>query len=217
MKNIKNIKKILSGASLVLLLSVISTSAVKAMGTLEPQGEAGDDTHKSLEDFLSKLNNFTYTPTAASSPFSVPGSVTASFPTLTEIYDLLEDENADLIPANIAQGVTIFGIEGELAAGSSQRLEWSADSPDSNLYDADDYCSDLVEGGNSDWSLPSVVELYEGYFEESLPLYNTESYWSSEEVGSEGEQAYTMNPDDGQIGLSHPDFDVIDFSCVREI
>jgi len=211
----KFLKSILSKTSFVLLVTVLSSVGVKAMGTLEPQGEAGDDTHKSLKDLLNKLNDYTYTPGATSSPFATPGMVTATFPTLTEIYDLLESEDADLIPTNLAQGVTIFGVDGTLVAAASPRLQWSADSVNANFGDAGAYCDDLDEASETDWRLPTVLELYEGYFDESLPNYNSQPYWAEHPISSGG-SSFLVSPNGDDISIVGDSGDQ-DFVCVRTI
>lgn len=212
----KFLKSILSKATFVLMVTALSAVGVKAVGTLEPQGEAGDDTHKSLKDLLDKLTDFNNTPAATSSPFVTPGVVTASFPTLTEIYALLEDEDADLIPSNIRQGVTIFGVDGSLVGGAAPSLHWSVDSANVEIYYAQIYCDDLDESGETDWRLPTVPELYEGYFDGTLPNFASQPYWAfnpGDPLSSNGSY-YQVNPSNG-------DFTILgnvdgDFVCVRQ-
>lgn len=211
----KFLKTFLSKASFVLLVTALSAVGVKAVGTLEPQGEAGDDTHKSLKDLLNKLTNFNNVPAATSSPFVTPGVVTATFPTLSEIYALLEDEDADLIPSNIAQGVTIFGVDGVLVPANSlrlQTLEWSADSANDDHTNAYNYCDALSEAGQTDWRLPTVKELHNGYFDASLPDYSSSPYWSNDFAS--GGFVIVVNPANGETVYSD-EFSVEDFVCVR--
>lgn len=214
----KFLKTFLSKASFVLLVTALSAVGVKAVGTLEPQGEAGDDTHKSLKDLLNKLTNFNNVPAATSSPFVTPGVVTATFPTLSEIYALLEDEDADLIPSNIAQGVTIFGVDGELVSAAGLRLsslEWSANSADTDHATAVTYCDTLDESGHTDWRLPSVKELYNGYFDSSLPNFSSSPYLTTD--FSSGGFVLLLNIGaDGNITY-RDQFSVEDFVCVRNI
>jgi len=184
----KSFKKIMSKTSFFLMITLLSSTVVKAIGTLEPQGDLADDTHKSLKDFLAKLNDFTYSPVATSSPFTTPGTVAASFPTLTEIYNLLESEDTDLVAENIANGTEIFGITGNLVAGGeiAVRNEWSnIASTDLGYYDAYDYCTDLDEDGNDDWELPKIGELYYGIESEELPEVSNK-YWSDDDDSGGG-------------------------------
>jgi hypothetical protein len=103
--------------TLAILITVLITStAVQAIGTLTPSGTAGDDTQYSLNDIYNKLSDFSNTYTEDSGTMTVPGTVSASFNTLSEIYALLEAEEADLVAGNIADGTTIFGVEGTLEA-----------------------------------------------------------------------------------------------------
>lgn len=214
----KLLKSFLSKASFVIMVTALSAVGVKAMGTLEPQGEAGDDTHKSLKDILNKLTDFSNTPEALSSPFATPGVAVASFPTLTEIYQLLEDEEADLIPANIRQGVTVFGVGGELVPATAIRLQWSADSADDTYINARNYCLALDEAGETDWRLPNITELFEGYFDGSLPDFaGTGRYWAWESGDGHNSSGSTfvVDPTDGSVYfVSIPDTN--DFTCVRD-
>ncbi len=110
------IKKIFITLSSALGAILLVTNATYAIGSLTPSGTAGDDTQYSLNDIYDKLSNFADTPTATSSPFTTPGSVLASFRTLTEVYNLLTAENSDLVAENIATGTTIFGVVGSLTS-----------------------------------------------------------------------------------------------------
>ncbi len=172
-------KKTLITIATTLSAILIVSTATYAIGSLTPTGTAGDDTQYSLNDIYDKLTNFTDTPTATSSPFTVPGSVSASFHTLSEIYSLLQSEDADLVAANIVTGTTIFGVEGTASAGSPN-LTWQTD-PTLSLcwsagqyeidngcsigngwtaegYGAVEYCQNLVAEGSSEWRLPTIQE-----------------------------------------------------------
>jgi hypothetical protein len=165
---------------------LVGTTAVYAAGTLTPTGTAGDDTHYSLKDIENKLTDFTATPTATSSPFTVPGSVSASFPTLTEIYDLLAAENSDLVAENVRDGIEVFGVTGNLVEGTPE-LEWSDEAPTAlNWDDAATYCAGTVDGSTG-WRLPTISELLVGIADdwivdgtENRFAFNT-NYWSGAE------------------------------------
>jgi hypothetical protein len=168
--------------TLSLAALLIVTSATYAIGTLTPQGTAGDDTHYTLNDIYNKLLNFTDTYTEGSGTLIVPGTVSATFNTLSDIYALLEAEEADLIPENIAEGVEIFGVEGTLSAGISFPTEWSADNPDGSVdwFTAMDYCDTLTEDEHTDWRLPSYIELVNAYLT-GVSGFADDYYWSSTE------------------------------------
>ncbi len=189
----KYMLKTLKYAIPAIIAIFISVGAVYAIGSLTPQGTAGDDTFYSLKDIKDKLTSFSDTPTATSSPFSVPGSVTASFPTLSEIYNLLLAEDSDLVAGNIADGVTIFGVEGTLL---NIRSEWSTDDQGPGAVDWTDTvaaCSALSENGHSDWELPTSIELTNAFLN-SVSGFSASSYWSSsEDIVSPLANAYVVN------------------------
>lgn len=111
--------------------------AVDAIGTLTPVGNPGDDTQYTLNDIHARLTDFQNgIPASTTSSFVVPGSVSASFYTLTEIYDLISAEGGDLVPENIADGIEIFGVMGTLSSGSPAEYQ-SVDSTVSLCWDAD--------------------------------------------------------------------------------
>jgi hypothetical protein len=213
----KYIIKTLKYAIPAIIAILVSVGAVYAIGSLTPQGTAGDDTFYSLKDIEDKLTNFSDTPTATSSPFTVPGSVTASFPTLAEIYNLLTAENSDLVAGNIADGVEIFGVEGTLIEGTVLRSEWSADDQGSgsvNWSDADTACLALSENGNTDWELPTSMELHNAFLN-SVSDFQSIGYWSSTDVPDNPSYAYLLGMDNGNIGdvdKTNPEFLV---RCVR--
>ena len=194
---IKTLKYIIPAIIAIL----VSVGAVYAIGSLTPQGTAGDDTFYSLKDIEDKLTNFSDTPTATSSPFTVPGSVTASFPTLSEIYNLLLAENSDLVAGNIADGVEIFGVEGTLTAGTVLRSEWSADNQGPSYVDwstAVAACSALSENSNTDWELPTSMELHNAFLT-SVSGFQSGYYWSSTGVPGNPSDAYFVGMYDGGV------------------
>jgi len=198
MKYIKNLVRNIVIATVALLTT---TTIIKAAGDLQPQGEGGDDTHRSLKDVEAKLMDFTDTPTAISSPFSIPeGEESATFPTLTEIYTLLEAENNDLVPDNIANGVEIFGIVGNLGL----RDEWSSNAVtgiDLDYYDALSACEDLEEDGGG-WSLPTSLELHNAFIN-GESFSPEDSHWSSTEITHESSTSvYTVSMSNGNVSLT---------------
>jgi hypothetical protein len=138
-------KTLITIATTLGAIILVTTVTYAVGGTLTPSGTAGDDTQYSLNDIYNKLTDFTNTYTEDSGTMSVPESVSASFATLSEIYGLLEAEEADLVAGNIADGVTIFGVEGELEGTPS--LTWQTPDPELTLcwsaeaYEGDNGCS----------------------------------------------------------------------------
>jgi hypothetical protein len=107
----KNIFKSITAIALAILVSVSITQAV---GTLTPTETEGEDTQYTLNDIYNKLIDFTAEADEGMGLFETPGTVSATFNTLSEIYALLEAQDLNLVPENIRDNVTIFGIEGEL-------------------------------------------------------------------------------------------------------
>jgi len=134
MNKLKNIIAHIIAITIAILIAVASAQAI---GTLTPQGNPGDDTHYSLNEIYDKLVDFNTPPASTTSPFSVPNNVAPSFHTLTEIYDLLSDEDSDLIPGNIACGVVIFGVEGELDCDDNIIID-NFSASFQNIFTADD-------------------------------------------------------------------------------
>lgn len=191
MKNItQKFTKYLTFLSIAILFGITS---VYASGTLTPSGTAGDDTFYSLKDVHAKLLNFTASPIATSSPFTVPGSVSATFPTLTEIYDLLTAEDANIVPEKILTGTTIFGVEGTVATGTPE-LEWSTEQGSMNWASAVATCAALTEGGATagDWRLSDISELLVAISDDWITNTGPDlfesgvDYWSNYESGPTG-------------------------------
>ena len=177
----KNITQKFTKHFIYLTIAVlVGATAVYASNNLIPTGEPGDATHYSLKDIHAKLLDFEADP--ATPEFDVPETVLAEFPTLTEIYTLLTDQDANIKSENILAGVTIFGVDGTAEANTNyptdQTLE---DNGDGTVYDtstgltwqkdgnngthtwqeAIDYCeaTDTHELPGTDWRLPEINEL----------------------------------------------------------
>lgn len=186
MKNIT--QKITKNIAFLAIALLVGITSVYAAGTLTPVGTAGDDTHYSLKDIEAKLTDFTATPTATSSPFTDPESVSATFPTLTEIYDLLVAEDANIVPEKILAGTTIFGVEGTLVQGTPE-LEWSTQQNNVDWPEATLYCSTLTEGSveAGTWRMPTIHELEDAITADLSDgtgdtfTNNREAYWSGTE------------------------------------
>jgi hypothetical protein len=182
MKN--KMKKTLLLSLAVILAVLVSTTVVQAIGTLTPSGTAGDDTQYSLNDIYTKLTTGA-DGTEGSGTMSVPGTQTASFYTLTEIYNALPDwltlsdstttvsegfyeatdlttVDTDLVAENIADGVEVFGVTGTLEVATE--LEWSTGQGSMNWATAVSTCAALTEGEAEagDWHLPTISELSQG-------------------------------------------------------
>ena len=183
--------KTLKTITLSLFALLIVTGITYATSTLIPQGIPGDNTHYTLNDIYNKILNFSYTPDEPSGTITVPGTVTESFYSLTEIYNLLANQ-PDLTAENIAQGATILGVEGTLSTEPAE-LEWSAQAPTVlNWDDAGLYCTDLEEGGHTDWRLPTISELLAGISDDWIinggadPRFaHYTVYWSGTELDSD--------------------------------
>jgi hypothetical protein len=75
----------------IFIATLITVGMVYAVGNLEPQGTAGDDTHYTLNDIYNKLTTGTTDTESQTSPLTVPGEISATFPTLTEVYNSVPD------------------------------------------------------------------------------------------------------------------------------
>lgn len=173
-----NMKKIFITLGTTLGALVIVTTSVYAIGTLTPSGTAGDDTQYTLNDIYNKITADTNA-VVGSGTISVPENQTATFHTLTEIYNALPDwqtlsnnttvvaegfyeatdlvtVDSDLSAENIADGVTIFGVTGTLEQATT--LEWSTNQGSMNWASAVSTCAGTVDGSTG-WRLPTVGEL----------------------------------------------------------
>jgi hypothetical protein len=200
-------KKTLITLSTTLGALAVVTTATYAIGTLTPSGTAGDDTYYTLNDIYAKITADTDA-TVGSGTMTVPGTQTASFYTLTEIYEALPDwktlsaatttvaagyyeatdlatVDTDLTAGNIKDGTTIFGVEGTVEEGSAE-LTWSTNHPDLDWDTAVSICSGTVDGSTG-WRLPTIDELSkqilydyitEGDLSSSLFDFNA-TYWTS--------------------------------------
>jgi len=156
-----NMKKTITTTLAAFIAVLITATAVQAIGTLTPSGTAGHNTQYTTNNIFNKLTDFaTTTATVGTGAISLPGSVTATFNTLSEIYALLEAEEDDLVPENIVDGVTIFGVGGTYTG----ELEWSTAQGSMNWATAESTCAALTEGGATvgDWRLPTIDELLQG-------------------------------------------------------
>jgi hypothetical protein len=165
------------------IAALVGVTTTYAIGSLTPTGTAGDQTQYTLNDIYTKLTTGTATSTA-SGTISVPETVSATFHTLTEIYNAIPpllslDESTTTVPVginistttldaidsnlvatNIKSGTTIFGVEGSVVEGAPE-LEWSGEQTQSNWVTASSTCAGLTDGGATagDWRLPTISEL----------------------------------------------------------
>lgn len=214
-------KHLITIATTLSAILIVST-ATYAIGTLTPTGTAGDNTQYSLNDIYSKLVDFTDTPSATSSPFTIPESVSASFNTLSEIYGLLEAEEADLVPENIKDGTTIFGVEGTMETGVVYSTDWSLPGIEgdyvANWASAVSYCENLEEGDHTDWRLPTIIE-YENAYITTNPGNNKnfwhDNHWSSTSDPSNPGLVFIINMGQSQVQGYDKTFPEVLVRCVR--
>jgi hypothetical protein len=163
----KLINKIITVTTIIITLVITATVAqALALGTLTPGGTVGYDTQYSLNDIYTKITEGT-DGTEGAGAMTVPESVSASFRTLTEIYNsipatlsivastttipvginrattTLDAIDADLVAGNIVEGTTIFGVEGS-APAAEPALTWQS-NPGLSLC----WSSGVYEGGAS--------------------------------------------------------------------
>jgi len=175
-------KKTLITLCTLALTVLVGSQITNAIGTLTPSGDAGDNTQYTLNDIYAKITAGTSGTIGDDALMTVPGSVSASFRTLTEIYNAIPATlslvastttvpvginratttltaiDADLVAANIASGQVIFGITG--TAEGTPPLEWSTDKgTQANFSAAEAMCAALTDGSHTDWRLPEPSEL----------------------------------------------------------
>jgi hypothetical protein len=181
-----NMKKTITTTLAAFIAVLITATAVQAIGTLTPSGTAGHNTQYTTNNIFNKLTDFTDSVTEGAGSITLPGSVEATFNTLSEIYALLEAEEADLVPENIVDGVTIFGVGGTYTG----ELEWSTAQGSMNWATAESTCAALTEGGATvgDWRLPTIDELLQGIAYDWIidgpggsRFADVTSYWSGTE------------------------------------
>jgi len=176
-------KKTITTTLAAIVAVLITTTAVQAIGTLTPSGTAGDNTQYTLNDIYARLTT-NATALVGSGSMSIPGSVTASFRTLSEIYDAIPTIDA----TKVATGTSYLGVAGNAIIGTPE-LEWSTAQPSANWTDAGLACEALTEGSATagDWRLPTIIELLAGISDDwfidgpgSRFAYNG-YYWSGTE------------------------------------
>ena len=194
-------KKTITTTLAAIVAVLITATAVQAIGTLTPQGTAGEDTQYTTNNIFNKLTDFTVSATEGTGSISLPGSVTATFNTLSEIYALLKAEEDDLVPEKILAGTTVFGVEGTVIEGTPE-LEWSTAQGRMNWATAKSTCAALTEGGATagDWRLPTIDELVQGIAYDwitdgsGVRFASFTLYWSGTEyVGSKAWNAEWFN------------------------
>lgn len=210
------IKKIFITLTTTLTAILLVTTATYAIGTLTPSGIAGDATQYTLNDIYTKLTTGTATSTKTGS-FSTPDTASASFRTLTEIYNAIPATlslsnstttvpvginlatttlsviDTDLIASNIATGTVIFGVTGTKQDGIVYPTEWSADHPSGYVtwQQAMDYCDTTLGEG---WRLPTYIELVNAYLT-GVTGFSSGTYWSSTDYSTTN--AYYVDMGDG--------------------
>jgi len=200
-------KKTITTTLAAIVAVLITTTAVQAIATLTPQGTVGDDTQYTTNNIFNKLTDFTVSATEGTGAISLPGSVTATFNTLSEIYALLKAEEDDLVPEKILAGTTVFGVEGTVIEGLAFPTQWSETNPagsvDVDWDTAREYCDDLTENGGG-WRLPTYLELVNAYLTSNPGNtlgFQLVRYWSSTEYPFDSSLAYLVNMNNGFANL----------------
>jgi hypothetical protein len=156
-----------------------------------------------LQDIWNKTQDFTYSTSSSPRYVSTSSSPLASFKSLQDVWDSLTENP---ITSNIIlTGNTVLGVEGGASAEapeivwsntSATRLCWEASDFTSEAncsvdgwtaegYGAIEYCANLVEGGSSNWRLPTISELLVALSGQFLEVPATVSgfdgsyYWAS--------------------------------------
>ncbi len=193
-------KKTLITILIIVLMVTLVTQIPKAIGSLTPYGTAGDATQYTLNDIYTRLTANTSTSTK-SGMFSTPGSVTATFRTLTEIYSSIPTINA----TTVASGMSYLGVMGTKQDGVVYPTQWSVDNPLGYIdwATAVSYCDSLTENSHTDWRLPSYIELINAFLTtnpgNSLG-FQVENYWSSTDYPDFTSNVYGVQMGYGDAG-----------------
>ena len=181
-------KKTLLTLLTLILTVVIGAQVANAIGSLSPSGTAGTSTQYTLNDIYTKLTANTSTSTK-SGLISTPGSVTATFRTLTEIYFSIPTIDA----TKVAAGTSYMGVMGTKQNGVVYPTEWSADHPSGPVdwATAMSYCDSLTENSHTDWRLPTYIELVNAYLTNN-PIFEWNFYWTSTEASFDTGLAYAV-------------------------
>ena len=173
-------KKTLLTILAIILTVTLGAQIAKAIGSLTPSGTAGDATQYTLNDIYTKLTVNTATSTK-SGAFTTPGSLTATFRTLTEIYNAIPTIDA----TKVATGTSYLGVTGPLAT-STPELQWSTDQGSFTWANAVATCAGTVDGSTG-WRLPTISELLAGVSDDWIinasgsRFANGTDYWSATE------------------------------------
>lgn len=170
--------------TLLTILTIVLTVTLGAqiIGSLTPSGTAGDATQYTLNDIYTRLTTNTSTSTK-SGMFTTPGSVAATFRTLTEIYNAILTIDA----TKVATGTSYLGVMGTKQDGVVYPTQWSTEDPTGYVtwQSAMDYCDYLEEDGSTVnvavqniWRLPTYIELVNAYLT-GVSSFQSDSYWSS--------------------------------------
>lgn len=140
-------KKTLLTILTLVLTVVIGAQVANAIGSLTPSGTAGDNTQYSLNDIYDKLTNSAHSASATSSPFTTPGSVSATFRTLTEIYNAIpaiyENNSPELsIVGDGAGSLFLGGVEDGIHINTNPSLTFQ----DIIDYDPSFVASNIKDG-----------------------------------------------------------------------
>ncbi len=203
-------KKTLLTILTIVLTVAIGAQVANAIGSLTPSGTAGDATQYTLNDIYTKLTTNTSTSTK-SGMFTTPGSVTATFRTLTEIYDAIPTIDA----TKVATGTSYLGVMGTKQDGVVYPTQWSTEDPTGYVtwQAAMDYCDYLETDGSTVnvavqniWRLPTYIELVNAYLT-GVSGFQSDYYWSSTEVPGSPSNAYFVYMDYGNayyVGKTNP-------------
>lgn len=186
-------KKTLFTIFALILTVTLGAQIAKAIGSLTPSGTAGDATQYSLNDIYTKLTTNTGTSTK-SGMFTTPGSVVATFRTLTEIYNAIPTIDA----TKVATGTSYLGVMGTKQNGVVYPTQWSTEDPTGYVtwQAAINYCDYLETDGSTVnasiqniWRLPSYIELVNAYLT-GVSGFQSVNYWSSTETPGDPRDAY---------------------------
>ena len=232
-------KKTLFTILAIILTVTLGTQVVKAIGSLTPSGTAGDATQYTLNDIYTKLTTNNGTSTKSGS-FTAPESVSATFRTLTEIYNAIPTIDA----AKVATGTTYLGVTGTLQglpapliwqtdpglsicwSGSQYEIDNSCTIGNGGLtaegYGAVEYCQNLVAEGSSDWRLPTAAE-YNSIVDFSTDTPATQvsgfslgdDYWTSTLRSDDSQFAWYWSVNSGYVETTARYYSTYKVRCVR--
>ena len=128
-----------------------------------------------------------------------------------DVYDTLDDRMASggfpdhqFYPNQVPSA---FSVDGDVVTDNITKLKWHYEgSSKATWQNARVTCDQLIEGGHSNWRLPTQKELMQAYIHRIYPFFKNEnvsitgdSVWSATTSTNHLEEVYVVELDDGEM------------------